>query len=188
MGILNLFKKNIQKNSDIEAEDILTPRVCPTDIPAEIKVQVDKVDWTKYSSAYGVATKTIPYYLKNLFCVDNEIAMRATHQLWCSLCHQQAYISTAALPAYDILKLGLETLNDQLKLELLDIFKGFAVCIFLNSPESKLEDWEVELKQKLTVDIEVFSAYKQSSNEDIAYFATTIVGYIENKRPNEGRT
>ena len=46
--------------------------------------------------------------------------------------------SRPALPACDVLMLGLQELDDELKVELLDIFLGFAVC----TGRSAEADWE----------------------------------------------
>lgn len=158
--------------------DILIPGDCPTNIPLEIIEKIDSVNWADFETAYGNAEHTIPFYLKNLFCSDTKIAMNATHQLWCSLCHQHAYISTAALPSFDILKIGLLELDDNLKIELLDIFQGFSICTsdkYFVMIERKPQNWEQELKQKLILDIDLFNKLAKHINEDIAVFASSIV-------------
>jgi hypothetical protein len=103
--------------------------------------------------------------------------MDATHQLWCSLCHQHAYISTAALPSYDILKIGLLQLDDKLKIELLDIFRGFSECTkndYFAATKEAPKKWELELKQKLISDISIFTELSGNNDELISHFATTI--------------
>ena len=98
---------------------------------------IDEIDWSQYETAYGNAAQDIPHFqagktpsvprsLWDLFSGDRERAIRATGDLWAGLCHQHAYISSAALPAYDFLMIALRELDDELKVELLDIFLGFA--------------------------------------------------------------
>ena len=87
------------------------------------------------------------------------------------LCHQHAYVSSAALPAYDFLMLALREMDDELKVELLDIFLGFAAC----TGRSAETDWERQLRDKLTSHLPVFAGLVSSENEDIAYFAGSIV-------------
>ena len=176
MALFDFFKK---KNS---LSDILELKICSTEIPAEISNKIDEINWMDFGTAYGNAGKTIPNYLKNLFCNDLEIANGATHQLWCSLCHQHAYISDASLPAYDILKIGLLSLADELKIEILDIFLGFAFCTSKSYSTSELRNWEQQLRQKLIADREIFNSFTGHSVEYISIFATKICGSLDDNR------
>ncbi len=163
--------------------DILIPKVCPSNIPPEIGEKIDTINWAEFETAYGNAEKTIPFYLKNLFCIDIEIALDATHQLWCSLCHQQVSISTAALPSYEILKIGLLQLDDKIKIELLDIFQGFSECTsdkYFTSIKIEISDWEVKIKQKLFRDIKMFEELTLHSDEVISSIATNIFDSLIN--------
>ncbi len=143
---------------------------------------IDEIDWSQYETAYGNAARDIPHFqagktpsvpssLWALFSGDREKAMRAASDLWAGLCHQHAYISSAALPACDFLILGLQELDDELKVELLDIFLGFAVC----TGRSAETDWEKQLRDKLTSHLPVFAGLVSSENEDIACFAERIL-------------
>ncbi len=91
---------------------------------------IEDIDWSQYETAYGNAAQDIPHFqcgstpsvpssLWALFSGDRERAMQATSDLWAGLCHQHAYVSSAALPAYDFLMIGLKELDDGLKVELL---------------------------------------------------------------------
>ena len=143
---------------------------------------IDEIDWSQYETAYGNAAQDIPHFqvgktpsvpssLWALFSGERERAVRAASDLWAGLCHQHAYISSAALPAYDFLMIALRELDDELKVELLDIFLGFAVC----TGRSAETDWERQLRDKLTSHLPVFAGLVSSENEDIAYFAGSIV-------------
>lgn len=154
--------------------DSLKPKLCQDKIPIEIIGMIEKVTWADFHTAYGNAEKTIPYYLGNLFCADESIAMDATHQLWSSLCHQHAFISDAALPSYSILRTGLLSLNDDLKVEILDIFTGFAECTRRNIITHELLGWEKRLQQMLGQDRNVFTELALNENDTIAYFAKRI--------------
>lgn len=109
--------------------------------------------------------------------------MEATHELWCGLCHQKAYISSAALPAYEFLKTSLLTLDDETKIDVLDIIEGFSGH---TQPKSyrvnklKINDWEIELRNKLQLDKEIYRELSRHSNEEISYFAKCIVDNLEN--------
>ena len=54
------------------------------------------------------------------------------------------YVSSAALPAYDILLLGLQILDDKLKFEIIDMLYGFAICI----PKGTYTGWQSQLRKK----------------------------------------
>lgn len=131
-------------------------------------------------SIHGNAEK-ISVYLQDLFSGDMNLAMKATHNLWCDLCHQHSYISSAALPAYDFLLEGLDKLNDKLKVEILDILLGFASCtssVYYETANVKPLSWETELRQKLIGDIPKYKTLSINGDEDISYFAQKIVSNL----------
>jgi hypothetical protein len=95
--------------------------------------RLKRVDWSKYETAYGSASGTnewgsVGEQLLNLASQDDEKAMKATHHLWCGLCHQHAFVSSAALPALPFILEVLDSANESLALEILDILLGFAAC------------------------------------------------------------
>lgn len=145
-----------------------------------LKNEIGKVNWAQYETAYSKTGENIPDYLVDLFCDDKERILKATHMLWCSLCHQHAYVSSSALPSYDFLKYALLNLDDCIKKELLDIFYGFAICTTENN-DYRLSDkpWVSHLREKLTKDIEVFRNFICNSDEDISYFAERICECLE---------
>lgn len=153
-----------------------------------ISEKILAIDWHNFDTAYGNAAKDISYYvtnednhgyvpnvaqsLLNLFSGNKETALQASHNLWCSLCHQHSFVSSAALPAYDILFYGLQHLDDELKVEILDIIMGFAVCL---SKDASKTSWQSQLRTKLEKDKPYFKALTLYTNEDIADFAQNIV-------------
>lgn len=157
----------------------------------KIKQIISSVNWTQYETAYGNAAENIHYYvqtgdnrgyipkvnqsLEDLFSDDKNVALQASHDLWCGLCHQHTYVYSAALPAYDILFLGLPNLDDELKVEILDIFMGFVVCISKNNSS---DSWQGQLKSKLERDRAFFQMLISNKNEDISAFAENIVSEL----------
>lgn len=146
----------------------------------EVLKEIDLVDWSQYETAYGNAAEQeayccVPRELKQLFTGDFQSSMEATHRLWCGLCHQHVYLSSAALPAYPFLLYGLEHLEDSLKVEILDILTGFAVC-------TSREDlgWQRTLRSHLIEDLPCFENLISHKNEDIAEFVQDIVAYLKN--------
>ena len=76
-----------------------------------------------------------------------------------------SFISSAALPAYDILFYGLQNLDDELKVEILDIIMGFAICL----PKSSSNiSWTGQLRAKLEKDKSCFETLTAHTNEGIA--------------------
>lgn len=151
---------------------------------------ISSIDWSNYETAYGNAGENIPYAvpmgdarnyypkvrdsLTNLFSDDEKTALQASHELWCGLCHQHAYISSAALPAFDILLCALQISGDKLKIEILDIFYGFAICI----SDSSSSAWQGQLRAKLKENKPYFQVLAEHPNEDIAFFAEEIIAEL----------
>lgn len=151
---------------------------------------ISSINWSDYETAYGNAAENIPYTvpirdargyypkvedsLVNLFSDDEKTALQASHDLWCGLCHQHAYISSAALPAFDILLCALQILSDKLKVEILDIFYGFVIC----GSDSHLSSWQGKLRAKLKENESYFQVLTEHQNEDIASFAEEIIAEL----------
>lgn len=131
----------------------------------------EHIDWSQYRTAYGPASD-VPEQLRRLEGQDEELALQATHDLWCSLCHQHAYVSSAAVPALPHLLRVLDHATDRLAVEILDILVGFAVCDTdgYSSPE-----WIAQLHEALRAERARFSVLSASSNEEIASFASRIL-------------
>ncbi|WP_353095646.1 hypothetical protein [Tissierella praeacuta] len=151
----------------------------------DIRNEIKNIDWSQYETAYGNANQDIPQYLDqskyipkvsslllDLFSEDKECAMKATHYLWCGLCHQHVSVSSAALPAYDFLIYGLKNLDDNLKIEILDILIGFSICTAgANLPDS----WQGKLRNKLKEDMGYFQELALNTNEEILSFAESVI-------------
>ncbi len=133
--------------------------------------QLDAIDWSEYDTAYGPATE-VPDSLRKLLSDDHAMAMKASHKLWCGLCHQHAYVSSAALPALPFILHALDQADQYLAIEILDIFVGFAVCT--NPKSHELERWERQLRESLQGELPRFHRLATSPNEEIADFAQRI--------------
>lgn len=81
-------------------------------------------------------------------------------------------MSSAALPAYDVLFYGLQNLDDELKVEILDIIMGFSICLSKDLPQNS---WQGQLRAKMERDRTYFQTLISHANEDIAGFAQNIV-------------
>lgn len=148
-------------------------------IDEKTKKQIDSIKWENFETAYGNAKETTPDYLKNIYNSDEKIAMKATHHLWCSLCHQHAYISSASLPAYEIIKDRIIECNEKLKIELLDIMYGFAACSNHKTEDGKYNDLTAKMKRKLLKDKAIFKELALHKDEEIKDFAESILEELE---------
>lgn len=185
MGLFALFrKKNVIKVDENKESALLKPKICIALLNNAIVDRINEIDWSQYYTAYGSARNTVPYYLKNIFCSDKSIALDATHQLWCSICHQGVNMAAAALPSYEILKIALLELDDDLKVEILDMFAGFALCMskeYIASP-NELCGWEKVVQQKLVRDRGIFDSFVINSNQDISDCAKILCEYLDNQK------
>ena len=137
-----------------------------------LRQELKRVDWSRVETAYGVAT-SVPSQLERLYSHDHADAMLASHELWCGLCHQHAFVSTAALPALPFLLRALEDLDDKLKTEILDILYGFVVCTGGAALET-LPEWEQQLRRLLVAESPRFTVLQQHPDPDVSSFATMI--------------
>ena len=142
---------------------------------SEIIKQIDSIDWSKYETAYGVAKK-VPNQLKQLFSESREDQFKAAHDLWCGLCHQHAYISSASLPAYPFLKNALANADEELMIEFLDIFAGFAVCSSAEHPEANGQ-LQQRMREMLAKDFDFFKGLEKIEGQE--GFAELIIEEIQ---------
>jgi len=137
--------------------------------------RLEAVDWARHETAYGAAT-AVPNRLRRLRSPDRKTALRASHDLWCGLCHQHAFASSAALPALPFLIGVLESAGDELAAEILDILKGFAVC---SAPDVAADTaWLGRLRADLLRHESLFAGLQASANEEVSGFAADIVALL----------
>lgn len=135
----------------------------------KLRQELQEVDWSRFETAYGIATN-VPGSFDRLFSADQADAMEASHELWCGLCHQHTFLSTAALPALPFLFRALDALDEELASEVLDIIYGLVVC----TSRDALPAWEQSLRQVLLRESSRFDALTKHQNEDIAGWADMI--------------
>ena len=124
----------------------------------EIIDAIHSIKWRDYEAVHGNTEPMTCTQLLELFSEDQETAIEVSSALWNNLCHQ-AQTVPAALPAYEILLAGVRILNDDLKVEVMDILYNIIGGI----PEiDGMPSWKRELHP----------------NEDIAAFAELILEQI----------
>jgi len=131
-----------------------------------LRQKLEEIPWEAFSTAYGNASD-VPVEIESLFSNDFSIAKKASHKLWCGLCHQHAFVSSAALPALPFLLLALNQAPDGLKIEILDIIAGFARCSKLQLSEN----WASKLREELVKEMYLFEMLSKSENADVAEFS-----------------
>jgi len=148
-------------------------------VDATLQQRLDSIDWAAYHTAYGPAVK-VPDQLLELAC-GGQGAMNASHALWCGLCHQHAYVSSAALPALPFILEALDRADEALTVEILDILSGFASC---TRPEAGGEalPWINELRRRVVECLPRLQELTAHPNDDIADFARLIT---EDLQPNK---
>lgn len=137
------------------------------------------VDWAGYQTAYGGAER-VGSQLLALNSANHQAAMDASHDLWCGLCHQHASVSSAAMPAYPFLVEFLADACDTLKVEILDILLGFAICSMPDVPVTAANDlkWRNALHSAFVDDIAIYKELASSENGEIVDFAERIVSCL----------
>ena len=135
----------------------------------------DETRWEDFQTAYDSAS-AVPALLAELQSGDHDTAMKAAHELWCSLCHQHAFISNASLPACPAIINALASASDELAVEILDILLGFAICSGPDfSDRHGHQEWKNELRTLMRTDLPRFQMLAASGNKEIAEFASLII-------------
>ena len=138
------------------------------------------IRWADFGTAYGPAVK-VPDQLRRLASPDEPTALAASHDLWCGLCHQHAYVSSAAVPALPIILGVLDGAVEQLMIEILDILLGFAVCTNPSFEPSPL-DWFAELREGVVAERPRLERLAAHPNAEVADFARLVLEALEYTR------
>lgn len=157
---------------------------------ASFRERLNAIEWSNYKTAYGNAGSehlfetasgqitsrwgSVADQLEELGSDDETKALEASHHLWCCLCHQHAYVSSAALPALTFLLEVLEGTGEQLMVEILDILTGFAEC-----SKDDESDWIRELRAQLHTARPRFESLKEHRNQEVADWAGRILSELE---------
>ena len=161
------------------------PKLSPAEliafVPARIGVidesfrnRLAAIDWAKFETAYGTAVNVRNQLECLCFAPDESERKDAAHALWCGLCHQHAYVSSASLPALPFLLKILDNSDAATAVEILDILAGFAWCTRPEQPET-LPEWASELRKCLAVELPRFRELAGHLNEDVAAFSESIL-------------
>lgn len=143
------------------------------------------IDWSRFETAYGPARK-VPGWLLDFVHANGARARRAGHQLWCSLCHQHAYVSSAALPALPWIVAVLQRTDEQLVCEALDILLGFVRCTDpgqVQQADGVAPAWHRELRDGVRRVLPEVTRLLASGSPEVAEAARALVDELG---PSEG--
>jgi hypothetical protein len=156
--------------------------------PTGFESRLQAVDWAHYRTVRGPATG-VPAELQRLASPDVNQAIEASAVLWDWLCHQHVQIASAALPALPFLLEVMDTSEDQLVAEIMDILLGLArganpekVARFARESykrEITVDQWVYDLRTAMQAELPRFRNLSAHANEDIAYSAQAIVEELQ---------
>ena len=149
-----------------------------------INLRLNAIPWAEFSTAYGSALK-VPDQLRRLASREEQTSLAASHELWCGLCHQHAYVSSAALPALPFILDVLNRAGDKLTIEILDIIFGFACCT-KPSGEPIQPKWIDELRSRVVAERPRFKALATHQNHELADFAQRILSELAESANADG--
>ncbi|MEO1293740.1 MAG: hypothetical protein AAFV62_13095 [Pseudomonadota bacterium] len=109
--------------------------------------------------------------LKSLLFAPKREALDAANALWANLCHQHARTASAAKPAIPFLLKAFQNRCDEIRIEVLDIFIGFATV----SPSLDPSEHAAEVRAVLISNRTCFEGHLGSSNELVAGLAKDLL-------------
>ena len=148
----------------------------PSGADPSVADAIRAIDWSRYETAYGSANR-VGEQLLALFDSPPR-SMEAASWLWGALCHQRAYVSSAALPALPFILQALEQADPELQVEILDILLGFASCSWPRG-EHKAPRWKHLLFDRLSREAARIHPLTESDHVDIKGFAEDILSALE---------
>jgi hypothetical protein len=146
--------------------------------------RIAAIDWTAFHTAYGRADD-VPNQLLRLASPDKATALKASHELWCGLCHQHVQVGTASLPALPFILEVMQACDESLVYEILDIILGFAKGVSrkryvdfqkaLGREPQPDPEWVIALRALLLGEADRFRSLRTHSNSGIAEEAESIL-------------
>lgn len=133
--------------------------------------RLNGIPWSRYRTAYG-SSLGVPHRLFRFRFSGRRRAAKAGHELWCGLCHQHAYVSSAALPALPFILEVLDRPEPVLVTEALDILRGFALC---TEPGPATEDWHRNLRREVEAQLPRICTFAASEHPDVAEEANALL-------------
>ncbi|MCS3430635.1 hypothetical protein [Klebsiella sp. BIGb0407] len=140
--------------------------------------RIRAINWNSSYTAYGPAND-VPELLIQLASDDQEVAKIASHKLWCGLCHQHVSMAPAGFIALPFILEILDSADDLLTVEILDILWGFAICCTETGPN--VPDYFEPTRKRLISELPRFSLLSSHSDELMSHFASEIIKSLNQK-------
>jgi hypothetical protein len=106
---------------------VVMDREMKRDYQKDLEMRLKRVDWSTLDTAYGSA-ESVPRWLWDLRFASIPVAEDAVNALCGALCHQKGQLGSAALEALPFLLEFLPDVTESLRIDILDILDGFALC------------------------------------------------------------
>jgi hypothetical protein len=149
------------------------------------RARLHAVDWPRFHTIYGAATK-VPEQIERLRSPDPEIALSAAGDLSAGLCHQHVQIASAALPAFPFIMEALDSSNERVAVEILEMLAAFAITTdpvrmrqfasAVGKRRMPQPGWVEELRKALQMALPRISVYATHENPAIAECANMFAG------------
>ncbi|MEO0588075.1 MAG: hypothetical protein AAF078_10590, partial [Planctomycetota bacterium] len=135
--------------------------------------------------------------IQRLLSSDNDAAVDAARYLCSGLCHQHVEVSSASLPVLPFLLERLDTADEVLEVEILDILLGFAIGVsrvrtrsyqlrFLGRTSVTAEPgWLTQLRTELNEQRSRLETYLCRDSSTLAEFARDILAELD-EQPTDG--
>lgn len=138
----------------------------------QLEDRIRAIDWNSSYTAYGPAND-VPDLLLQLASDDNETAKLASHKLWCGLCHQHVSMAPAGYLALPFILEILDSADDLLTIEILDILWGFAKCCTEVTPD--VPEYFEPARERLISELPRFALLAEHNDESISFFSSEII-------------
>lgn len=135
--------------------------------------KIHEADWAELDTAYGAA-EDVPDQLEALRSASDEEALRAAGKLSGGLCHQGAFVSSAALPALPFILDALEECSAGVQQELLNMLVGMADC---TGPDA-VDPWEHQLGKELRRSTAPIQKLLESSSQEVRQGAEQLMALL----------
>ena len=139
---------------------------------ASLEDRILAMNWSSSYTAYGPAND-VPALLLQLASDDHETAKTASHKLWCGLCHQHVSMAPAGYLALPFILEILDSADELLTVEILDILWGFAQCCTETLPN--VPDYFEPTRECLISELPRFALLSEHRDELISHFASEII-------------
>lgn len=136
---------------------------------------INSIRWRDFDTAYGDA-EDVPKLLIDLYSPIPAKWRKAANSLWAGLCHDHAYVSSAACPATPVLLGCLKSFDEEHCVEILDILVGISCG---RDSNGSYPEWLHRTKNILFQDRSTFLHLSEHPNEDIADFSGRVLTCLD---------